>query len=136
MLLVLFQEHSPNIPLHKLIYLLYPYNTFLTKDHVKNVQGVLHNLNVNTKPKWDISFGGIKYDKTNSAVVSLVVNGQKSEFRVPTGGGKTGVLEKKVVKTAYQSELLNELLLSHSVADFCIVGKCNSYQFIQANRRG
>ncbi|KAG7308434.1 hypothetical protein JYU34_005640 [Plutella xylostella] len=114
-------ERIPDIPTHKLAYLLYPYNTFLTKELVRNVEAVLHNLKVNTKPKCHMSLAGIKYEGER-ALVTMDVNGQKSEFAVATGDRKPGGFAQKVVKTAYQSELLNELLISHSVADFCVVG--------------
>ncbi|XP_047029984.1 von Willebrand factor A domain-containing protein 8 [Helicoverpa zea] len=117
----LILERNPNIPIHKLIYLLYPYHSFLTREHVKNVEAVLHNLSVNTKPKWNISLQGVDI-KGNHALVAMEINGAKSEFSVPYGGRKQGVEDRRVVKTAYQSELLNELLLSHSVGDFCIIG--------------
>ncbi|XP_026327671.1 von Willebrand factor A domain-containing protein 8-like [Hyposmocoma kahamanoa] len=115
------KERNPTIPIHKLIYLLYPYNTFLSKEHIKNVQGVLQNLKINTQPKWDINLKEIDF-AGSQAVVSLDVNGDKSQFAVPCGGSKRGREERGVVKTSYQSQLLNELLLSHSVGDFCVVG--------------
>ncbi|XP_028166963.1 von Willebrand factor A domain-containing protein 8-like [Ostrinia furnacalis] len=115
-------ERNPSIPVHKLLYLLYPYNTFLTRDHAKNVEAVLKNLNLDIKPKCDTVLRGVEY-KGNEALVTMDVNGIKSQFGVPCGGrSQKGLREKGVVKTAYQSELLNELLLSHSVGDFCIVG--------------
>uniref|UniRef100_A0A2A4JAX2 von Willebrand factor A domain-containing protein 8 n=1 Tax=Heliothis virescens TaxID=7102 RepID=A0A2A4JAX2_HELVI len=117
----LILERNPNIPIHKLIYLLYPYHSFLTREHVKNVEAVLHNLSVNTRPNWNISLQGVDI-KGNQALVTMEINGAKSQFSVPYGGRKQGVEDRRVVKTAYQSELLNELLLSHSVGDFCIIG--------------
>lgn len=69
-----------------------------------------------------MSLAGIKYEGER-ALVTMDVNGQKSEFAVATGDRKPGGFAQKVVKTAYQSELLNELLISHSVADFCVVGE-------------
>lgn len=119
---LLFQERNPNIPIHKLINLLYPYNLFLTKDHKKNVEAVLHNLKIDTSPKWDISSKGIDF-KGNKAEVTMEINGVKSQFWMPCGERKTAVREKGIVKTAYQSQLLNELMLSHSVGDLCIIGE-------------
>ncbi|KAH9643451.1 hypothetical protein HF086_002570 [Spodoptera exigua] len=52
----------------------------------------------------------------------MEMNGAKSQFSVPHGGRVQGVENRHIVKTAYQSELLNELMLSHSVGDFCIIG--------------
>ncbi|KPJ19943.1 Uncharacterized protein KIAA0564-like [Papilio machaon] len=117
----LILERNPNIPIHKLIYLLYPYNTFLSKDHVKNVHGVLQNLNVDTKPQCTISLCGMEFEG-KQAKVTLDVNGSKSQFGVACGESKYIREEKGFVKTDYQSELLNELLLSHNVGDFCIIG--------------
>ncbi|KAF9801629.1 hypothetical protein SFRURICE_012201 [Spodoptera frugiperda] len=117
----LILERNPNIPIHKLVYLLYPYHSFLTREHVKNVEAVLHNLNINTNPKWEISLNNIQV-KGNQALVTMEMNGAKSQFSVPHGGRVQGVENRHIVKTAYQSELLNELMLSHSVGDFCIIG--------------
>ncbi|CAH0398204.1 unnamed protein product [Chilo suppressalis] len=115
-------ERNPGIPVYKLLYYLYPYNTFLSKDHVKNVEVVLKNLKIDTAPKWDISLKGVEYTG-DQAVVSMKINGAKSQFPVPCGGrAKNEMDARRVVKTAYQTELLNELLLSHSVGDFCVVG--------------
>ncbi|KAI5635774.1 AAA domain (dynein-related subfamily) domain-containing protein [Phthorimaea operculella] len=117
----LILERNPNIPVHKLIYLLYPYNAFLSKEHIKNVEGVLHNLNIHTAPKWSIALKDIQY-RENQALLTMEVNGKDSQFAVPCGGRLKGKEEKGVVKTSFQSEILNELLLSHSVGDFCVVG--------------
>ncbi|CAH0692016.1 unnamed protein product [Spodoptera exigua] len=117
----LILERNPNIPIHKLVYLLYPYHSFLTREHVKNVEAVLHNLKINTNPKWEISLKDIQVNG-NQALVTMEMNGAKSQFSVPHGGRVQGVENRHIVKTAYQSELLNELMLSHSVGDFCIIG--------------
>ncbi|CAK1551283.1 unnamed protein product, partial [Leptosia nina] len=114
-------QNSPNIPTHKLLYYLYPYNAFLTKAHAKNVETVLDNLRIDSKPKWSISLQGVEF-KEKQALLSMEVNGSRSEFAVPCGERRTKREEKGIVKTEYQSRLLNELLLSHSVGDFCIVG--------------
>ncbi|XP_061716491.1 von Willebrand factor A domain-containing protein 8 [Cydia pomonella] len=116
----LILEKNPSIPIHKLIYLLYPYKTFLTKEHIKNAEAVLLNLKIDTAPQWSISLKDIQFKE--NALLTMDINGVTSQFAVPCGEGKKGREEKGVVKTAFQSELLNELLLSHSVGDFCIVG--------------
>ncbi|CAH0715327.1 unnamed protein product, partial [Brenthis ino] len=117
----LILERNPNIPVHKLLYLLYPYNTFLSRDHIKNVEIVLHNLNIETKPQWSIALHNVEF-KDNQALVNIEINGEKSQFSVSCGGNKSKTEKKGFVKTEYQTQLLNELLLSHSVGDFCIVG--------------
>ncbi|KAI8437077.1 hypothetical protein MSG28_010437 [Choristoneura fumiferana] len=117
----LILEKNPHIPVHKLIYLLYPYRTFLSKELIKNAEAVLHNLKIDTSPRWSISLQGVEFTG-KEALLTMEINGGKSQFSVPCGGSKRGREEKGVVKTAFQSELLNELLLSHSVGDFCIVG--------------
>lgn len=91
---------------------------------MKNVEAVLHNLKINTSSKWNIAFQGVEF-KGNQALVNMEIDGAKSQFSVPCGSRKTGEYNKYMIKTAYQSELLNELLLSHSVGDFCIIGKFN-----------
>lgn len=110
------------MPIHKLLYLLYPYNSFLTRNTIKNVEAVLHNLKIDTAPNFDIALHSVDF-KENQALVHMEVNGTKSQFGVPCGTSKRGMEAKGIVKTDYQSQLLNELLLSHSVGDFCIVGK-------------
>ncbi|KAJ0176447.1 hypothetical protein K1T71_007626 [Dendrolimus kikuchii] len=117
----LILEQNPNIPVHKLLYLLYPYNSFLSKEHIKNVQGVLHNLKIESSPKLNISLQGVVF-KGNQALVTMELNGSQSQFGVPVGISKRGMENKEIIKTDYQSQLLNELLLSHSIGDFCIIG--------------
>ncbi|XP_026486549.2 von Willebrand factor A domain-containing protein 8 [Vanessa tameamea] len=117
----LILERNPNIPVHKLLYFLYPYNTFLSKDHVKNVQAVLHNLNIDTKPDWNISLKKVDF-KENQDIIDMEINGQTSQFGVALGDRKSKTEKKGFVNTEYQTQLLNEILLSHSVGDFCIIG--------------
>ncbi|XP_072949521.1 von Willebrand factor A domain-containing protein 8 [Epargyreus clarus] len=117
----LILERTPDLPIHKLIYLLYPYNSFLTQDHIKSVQGVLQNLKIETNPKTNISLHGIQA-MGDQALVSMDINGSKSQFPVPCGGRLRSREEKGIVKTEFQTQLLNELLLSHSVGDFCVIG--------------
>ncbi|CAH2048800.1 unnamed protein product, partial [Iphiclides podalirius] len=114
-------ETNPGIPVHKLLCLLYPYKTLLSKDHVKNVHGVLHNLSVDTESKCAVALRGVEFTE-NEALATLEINGAKSQFGVTSGASSYRRAEKGYVRTEYQSELLSELLLSHSVADFCIVG--------------
>ncbi|XP_045483883.1 von Willebrand factor A domain-containing protein 8 [Pieris rapae] len=117
----LILKDNPNIPPHTLLYLLYPYKTFISKEHAKNVETVLDNLNIETKPKWNISLQCVEV-KEKQALVSMEINGAKSEFTVPCGDRRSRREEKGIVKTEYQSRLLNELLLSHSAGDFCVIG--------------
>lgn len=116
-------EKNPNISVSKLIYLLYPYNSFLTKEHIKHVEGVLHNLKINTGKETDFSLLDVKGVKPNEALVTMNIKDVQSRFPVPCGGRPLSVEQRgDFVKTAYQSELLAELMISHSVSDFCIVG--------------
>ncbi|XP_023941851.1 von Willebrand factor A domain-containing protein 8 [Bicyclus anynana] len=117
----LILERNPDIPIHKLLYILYPYNTFLSRNHVKNVEAVLHNLSIDTKPKWDIAFKGVQFTG-NQALVDMSINGKVSQFGVQCGERQSKSEIKGYVRTDYQTQLLNELLLSHSVGDFCVVG--------------
>lgn len=118
----MFQERTPSVPIHKLLYLLYPYYTILSRDHIKNVEGVLHNLNIETKPQWRIALKNLEISR-EQAVVNMEINGEPSQFLVSCGGKASKTEKKGFVKTEYQAQLLNETLLSHSVGDFCIVGK-------------
>lgn len=51
------------------------------------------------------------------------INSQTSQFSVNIGDRKSKSEKKGFVKTEYQTQLLNEILLSHSVGDFCIIGR-------------
>lgn len=65
---------------------------------------------------------GVEF-KGNQALATVEVNGVMSQFGVQVGASKRGIENKHIVKTDYQSQLLNDLLLSHSVGDFCIIGE-------------
>ncbi|CAG9561698.1 unnamed protein product [Danaus chrysippus] len=117
----LILERNPNIPVHKLLYMLYPYNTFLTRDHIKNVEAILHNLDIQINPKLDIALRNVKFVE-NQALVDIDINGNVSQFSVACGGKKSRSERKGYVRTEFQTQLLNDLLLSHAVGDFCIVG--------------
>ncbi|XP_034832345.1 von Willebrand factor A domain-containing protein 8 [Maniola hyperantus] len=117
----LILERNPDIPIHKLLYILYPYNIFLSREHIKNVEAILHNLKINTEPKWNIALKGVEFTG-KQALVNIEINGKASQFAVACGERKSKSEKKGFVKTEYQTQLLNELMLSHSVGDFCVVG--------------
>lgn len=52
----------------------------------------------------------------------MEINGKTSQFSVACGERRSKSEKKGFVKTEFQTQLLNELLLSHSVGDFCVVG--------------
>lgn len=58
------------------------------------------------------------------------MNGKTSQFCVACGERRSKSEKKGFVKTEFQSQLLNELLLSHSVGDFCVVGTYVTLTFL------
>ena len=97
-----FQENNSDLSVHDVFYRLYPYNLFL-KDGIKSVERVLSTMKVVPKPSYSLSL----LDITNK---------MKATTKNPTGNNIF------YIETHIQNKLINEMLESYDVGDFCIVG--------------
>ncbi|GBP05227.1 von Willebrand factor A domain-containing protein 8 [Eumeta japonica] len=116
-------ESNPNMSVHKLINLLYPYTTFLNHDLVRNVKVILNNLKIDMNVKNECTLSNVSGVTGNKALATVKIDGVTRQFPVPCGDRNKSIpLPKNLVETAYQSGLLAEFMMSHGVGDFCIVG--------------
>ena len=66
---------------------------------------------------------------SNSSKIQVKVGKKIHEIEMPVGHHftkKEGTMRTSYVETSYHESLMGELLLSHSVHDFCIIGKKNA----------
>ncbi|CAH0553600.1 unnamed protein product [Brassicogethes aeneus] len=107
-------EQNPSLTPYEIIYRLYPYKTFM-KDGVNHLENLLQKFDV-IPPK-----DGLLSNMTNKISALL----------------KTPPKEKQdYIETNYQNVLLNEMLSTASVADFCLVGASGCGKTMLVNKLG
>jgi len=104
----------------------YPYKLFLPQEGQKSVEDTFMNfqLTPNTKPKshfMEIESIARSSESPNSVDVGIKYKGV-GHYMTVKGGDNFGESNVKFVRTAYHNWLLADLMLSHSVADLCLVG--------------
>ncbi|PSN51375.1 von Willebrand factor A domain-containing protein 8, partial [Blattella germanica] len=121
---VKLMETLPGLPPFELLYRLYPYNSFLAREGKQSVEDLLSTFHLETKKgKSSAEIQNIAIvSKENGAEVKINYNGQQGNFQVACGLGERVPTSAGFVQTPYQEELLVQLLQSHLVGDFCIIG--------------
>uniref|UniRef100_A0A0K2VIZ0 Sulfhydryl oxidase n=1 Tax=Lepeophtheirus salmonis TaxID=72036 RepID=A0A0K2VIZ0_LEPSM len=111
--------NAPSTSPHSLVTRLYPYEIILTNDLQKHVIDTLATFNINN----DNNSKSVLIDEVcceaNKSFGRVTLNNES--FSVPTGNH----MEKncsKFVSISYHEGLLSEMMTSHSVGDFCIIG--------------
>lgn len=106
------QENNPKQSTYDLLYRLYPYKSFLQKDGINSIEGLLGTLNVksdNTLSQISRNLEAVKTffnEKFNKAPIEQTPNSNKSNY----------------IETDYQNFLIGELLESSAVGDICLIG--------------
>nr|CAI5818605.1 unnamed protein product [Callosobruchus analis] len=97
----LILEQNPRLTAYDILYRLYPYKTFL-KDGLPNLEAMLQKFNV------------CPPDNNKYSITEKI-----SEFLKSTTEKPNNIC---YVETSYQNQLLEDMLQSAKVADFCIIG--------------
>ena len=118
---------APNVPLFDVLNRLYPYKSFLTKDSINSVEDTLQTFEVHNQ-------GGVLskiFEASNDqGIVNVKIGQQTHSVSVPMGNNAKSSSDGKYVEIAFHESLMAELLLSHAVHDFCIIGKFIIYLVI------
>ncbi|XP_041484897.1 von Willebrand factor A domain-containing protein 8-like isoform X2 [Lytechinus variegatus] len=121
----------PSASVHGLIHQLYPYEVFLNKEGQESVLDALQKFELRPEkfekpPKQRISdvVQRTNQDGGFTAAVNVEVEGHISQIQVPTGvnAEKQHDVLHKYISTSTHDGLLADMVMSHSVGDFCLVG--------------
>ncbi|PNF24076.1 hypothetical protein B7P43_G04705 [Cryptotermes secundus] len=121
---VKLMEKLPGLSPYEILYRLYPYNSFLSREGKQSVEGLLATFNLQTVKK-NISTSiqhVIPNSQDHSAQVRMNYNNQQQQFQVECGIGERAPSVANFIQTTYQEQLLAQLLQSHLIGDFCIIG--------------
>lgn len=112
------------MPVHDAVYRLYPYKTFLPNESISNVHSLMKSLQINHErdsPKQKIVSIN-KIQDSNQSLVKILVGKKIVEIAVPSGSKRTNEQLNEFVETDYQNNLLSDIIQSHAVGDFCLIG--------------
>ncbi|XP_069677328.1 von Willebrand factor A domain-containing protein 8 isoform X2 [Periplaneta americana] len=117
-------EALPGLPLYEVLYRLYPYNSFLAREGKQSVEGLLTTFHLQTsKDQGSASIQDVTLaTQDHVGGVRMNYNGQQADFQVVCGAGERLSLPGGFIQTKYQEQLLAQLLQSHLVGDFCVIG--------------
>lgn len=119
-------ENNPNMSEFELINRLYPLNSLLLKEQTKAVETLFEKLKIQIPRK--ISKQKIVSVENlagkNEAKITMDCNNKKVEVTVHSCNYSENVLcsPQKFIETDYQSSLLCDLIQTHAVGDFCLIG--------------
>ncbi|XP_071540350.1 von Willebrand factor A domain-containing protein 8 isoform X4 [Panulirus ornatus] len=118
----------PGVEPTRVITRLYPYHAFLSQDTHKSIEKVFLTFGFHSLQKSSIIAGANEVKEVqpldNSppvAEVTLMVEGQEAAMQV-TCGTSWRSPPPTFMFTPYHQEILTEIIQSHIVADFCIIG--------------
>ena len=121
--LVQMMNQAPNIPSYDALNRLYPYKSFLPQEGTISVEGTLETFQLGNSGS---VLSKISPPTSDSNQIRVKVGKKIHDIVVPVGNhykSKDEALpQSSYVETSYHESLLAELLLSHAVHDFCIIG--------------
>ena len=102
---------------------LYPFQTFLPKEGVESVEDTLTTFQLLDRQAPMCTVKTVDQMDEASAQVGVEVDGTSHKITVPSGtvGGPQANAEG-YVPTYYHESFVGELMLSHAVKDFCVIG--------------
>ncbi|KAJ9594056.1 hypothetical protein L9F63_014533, partial [Diploptera punctata] len=120
---VKLMDTLPGLSALEVLCRLYPYNMFLAKEGRQSVEELLTTFHLETKKgQGCASLKDVTLiPKEETAQVSVKYNGQQGSFSV-CGFNDRVSSPIDFVQTPYQEQLLVQLLQSHLVGDFCLIG--------------
>ncbi|XP_064638932.1 von Willebrand factor A domain-containing protein 8-like [Lineus longissimus] len=115
---------TPSYPEAELITRLYPYERLLNSEGQAAVKETLKTFDlVPSSSSSDVSVMSIsRQEKEDTATVELKINRDTATVKVPCGSLSSPATLEPFVKTPYHERLLFEMMQSHMVKDFCIMG--------------
>ncbi len=137
--LVSMLSSCPSVSVLDAMLKLYPYKSFLPEEGCQSVEDTMKNFDIDpagseTQPL-GVESVSASTSEPGSAAVSLSVDGRQAELRVPAGPHPTlsSADGAEFVPTYYHDRFIADLMLSHSVKDFCVIGPkgCGKSMVIQ-----
>jgi len=118
---------APALPPLEAVNRLYPFAIFLPEEGVRSVQETLNNFHVDDAGAGPLSVESVARSSSTPNTAKVVLthgDGSRTELDVPAGPHEAAATEHAAdyVSTGYHDLLLSEVMLSHSVRDFCLVG--------------
>ena len=122
--LIALLNNAPNVPLYDAINRLYPYKLFLPKEGISSVEDTLETFQLQNEKSTLSKI--LEPKQSESGTVKIKVGDLAHEIQVPVGvnhqKAHAPLRDGKYVETGYHESFLAELLLSHAVHDFCVIG--------------
>lgn len=127
---------NPNTTAFDLIYRLYPFESFLSKESLGSLQTLFKELKINVPKTWsheqkitNISHPTLSQthlDSMEEAVqFTVTINSNGNEFKIQVPGGRKSVetdFGQRFIETNYHNYLLSEVIQSYAVGDVCLIG--------------
>ncbi|XP_069941398.1 von Willebrand factor A domain-containing protein 8 isoform X2 [Cherax quadricarinatus] len=127
-LLMAILSKYPNVDPTRLIMRLYPYHAFLSHDTYKSVEEAFSAFGFSPSQRHSTAsevnkIKGVRplHEHTKTVEVTLAVEGQELITQV-TSGNSWGSPPPPFEFIPYHHEILTEMIQSHSVGDFCLIG--------------
>ncbi|XP_046853254.1 von Willebrand factor A domain-containing protein 8-like isoform X2 [Xenia sp. Carnegie-2017] len=125
--LIEIMNHLPHVSCENLVKLLYPYQLIFGEEGQNIINDVIQRFHMNdpssVKP---YCLKNVICSKDQKALVTLESENVEVVFDVPSGNiegiATQLVKENNFVMTSYHSKLLSEMLQTHLVKDFCLIG--------------
>ncbi|XP_078693816.1 von Willebrand factor A domain-containing protein 8-like isoform X5 [Branchiostoma floridae x Branchiostoma belcheri] len=116
----------PEAPAQRLLHRLYPYDVILGKEGRTAVEDTLKKFELFDKDVERVSqkvLGVNRLPDESQAEVQMEINGNQYQLQVPAGSSPdVGLSASDFVNTPYHQNLLADMVQSHSVKDFCVIG--------------
>ncbi len=116
---------APTMSLYEAVTLLYPYNTFLPEEGIKSVEETLKTFNITQgEGQQPLEVEETRFvSGHDKATVSIRLDGARKPVSTTVLSGPHPKEERSdFVPVAYHNLFLANLMLSHAVNDFCVVG--------------
>ncbi|XP_052760098.1 von Willebrand factor A domain-containing protein 8-like [Mya arenaria] len=112
----------PNTDVHSLLQRLYPYMAMLGKEGQTAVTDALQKFNVPLAKTTEGQLESVDR-QTNNAQVHVTLGNRATDFEVSKGTlDGSGHQDHAFITTPYHNTFLTDMLQSHMVKDFCVIG--------------
>ncbi|KAL3861823.1 hypothetical protein ACJMK2_007838 [Sinanodonta woodiana] len=122
--LVKIMDQLPDVNANALLQRLYPYDVMLRKEGQTAVKDMFSKFELPTEKSQSFSLGSVERLSDGVAQVILAQGQKNYQVQVQTGSisSTAGLKNSTFVQTGYHSQFLAEMMQSHLVKDFCIIG--------------
>ena len=119
-LVAMMNKMADQVPLYQAVNRLYPYKQFLPEEGCKSVEDTLNTFQMQIGESGDILKVTNVTEGSKPGEATVQIN--KTSIQVLCGPHGLNMETKEFVPTAYHDWFISELMQSHSVKDFCVIG--------------